>query len=66
MMESARMRDGKEAETQELGNGFETDTAKQEKGSQPQSLPTSVLESISGEFALVISGHSLVRDSCLL
>lgn len=70
-MESARTRDGgKEAETQELGNGFESDAAKQipnlEKGAQPQSLPTLVLESISGEFALVISGHSLVSDSCFL
>lgn len=70
-MESARTRDGgKEAETQELGNGFERDAAKQtpniEKGAQPQSLPTSVLESISGEFALVISGHSLASDSCFL
>lgn len=68
-MESAHTRDcGKEAETQELGNGFERDAAKQmpnlEKGAQPQSVPTSVMESISGEFALVISGHSLVSDSC--
>ncbi|XP_017324395.1 phospholipid-transporting ATPase ID isoform X1 [Ictalurus punctatus] len=66
MMESARTRDGgKEAETQELGNGFESDAAKQipnlEKGAQPQSLPTLVLESIGGEFALVISGHSLAH-----
>lgn len=70
-MESTRTRDdGKEAEMQELGNGFERDAAKQmpnlEKDAQPQSLPTSVLESISGEFALVISGHSLVSDCCLL
>lgn len=62
-MMSAPTRDGgKEAETQELGNGIETDAAKQEKGAQTQSHPTSVLESISGEFALVISGHSLVSD----
>ncbi|KAF4088517.1 hypothetical protein AMELA_G00082980 [Ameiurus melas] len=66
MMESARTRDGgKEAETQELDNGFERDAAKQapnvEKVDQPQSQPTSVLESISGEFALVISGHSLAH-----
>lgn len=67
MMESARTRHGgKEVEMQELGNGFERDAAKLEKGAQPQSLPTSVLESISGEFALVISGHSLVSASCLL
>lgn len=69
MMESARTRDGgKEAETQELGNGLERDAAKQtpnlEKGAPSQSLPTSLLESISGEFALVISGHSLVSDTC--
>ncbi|GAA6108526.1 phospholipid-transporting ATPase ID isoform X1 [Tachysurus ichikawai] len=62
MMMSAPTRDGgKEAETQELGNGIETDAAKQEKGAQTQSHPTSVLESISGEFALVISGHSLAH-----
>lgn len=62
-MESAHTRDGgKEAETQELGNGFETDAAKQGKGAHTQTLPTSELESLSGEFALVISGHSLVSS----
>lgn len=67
MMESARTRDdGKEVEMQELGNGFEREAAKPEKGAQAHTLPTSVLESISGEFALVISGHSLVSASCLL
>ncbi|TTD18128.1 Phospholipid-transporting ATPase ID [Bagarius yarrelli] len=66
MLESARKGDGgKEAETQELGNGYERDAAKQmsneRTGAQSQPLPTSVLESISGEFALVISGHSLAH-----
>ncbi|KAF7708227.1 phospholipid-transporting ATPase ID isoform X2 [Silurus meridionalis] len=66
MMESVRTREGlKETETQEQGNGFEMEAAKQtpnqDKGSQPQTFPTSVLESISGEFALVISGHSLAH-----
>ncbi|XP_027008712.1 phospholipid-transporting ATPase ID isoform X1 [Tachysurus fulvidraco] len=62
MMESASTREGgKEAETPELGNGIEADAAKQEKGAQTQSHPTSVLESMSGEFALVISGHSLAH-----
>lgn len=71
MIDSARTRDGgKDIEMQELGNGFEREAAKKmpnlEKGAQPRFLPTSVLESISGEFALVISGHSLVSDSCFL
>ncbi|XP_036450045.1 phospholipid-transporting ATPase ID [Colossoma macropomum] len=72
MMESARTRDGgKEVETQwggacSLGNGFSSGDAAncipdQEKCAQPQAPPTSVLESISGEFALVISGHSLAH-----
>uniref|UniRef100_A0A3B4D376 Phospholipid-transporting ATPase n=1 Tax=Pygocentrus nattereri TaxID=42514 RepID=A0A3B4D376_PYGNA len=49
-----------------LGNGFSSGDAAncvpdQEKCAQPQAPPTSVLESISGEFALVISGHSLAH-----
>lgn len=70
-MESARTRDGgKETETKELRNGFDKDPTKQmpniEKRAQTQSISTSVLESVSGEFALVISGHSLVSDSCFV
>ncbi|KAM9488041.1 phospholipid-transporting ATPase ID isoform 1-T2 [Clarias gariepinus] len=66
MMESARTRDGgKETETKELRNGFDKDPTKQmpniEKRAQTQSISTSVLESVSGEFALVISGHSLAH-----
>uniref|UniRef100_W5LA57 Phospholipid-transporting ATPase n=1 Tax=Astyanax mexicanus TaxID=7994 RepID=W5LA57_ASTMX len=49
-----------------VGNGYSSrDGANwipdQEKCAQPQAPPTSVLESISGEFALVISGHSLAH-----
>uniref|UniRef100_A0A8C2EVG0 Phospholipid-transporting ATPase n=1 Tax=Cyprinus carpio TaxID=7962 RepID=A0A8C2EVG0_CYPCA len=35
------------------------------KCSPPQAPPSSLLESISGEFALIISGHSLVGDSSI-
>lgn len=34
---------------------------KLQHGSPPAPAPPSLLESISGEYALVISGHSLVR-----
>ncbi|XP_066538368.1 phospholipid-transporting ATPase ID [Hoplias malabaricus] len=72
MMESARSRDGgKEAETQwggacSQGNGFSSGDASncspnQEKCQQPQAIPASVLEAVSGEFALVITGHSLAH-----
>lgn len=74
MLESARTRDGgKEAEAQgwdgacALGNGCEGAAANctpdESKCPAPQAPPSSLLESISGEFALVISGHSLVGDT---
>lgn len=77
MMESAHTRDGgKEAETQwggasSLGNGFSSEGAAkwipdQEKSAEPQAPPASELESISGEFALIISGHSLVSNNILM
>ncbi|XP_030639450.1 phospholipid-transporting ATPase ID [Chanos chanos] len=74
MMESARSRDGgKEVESQgwgeacSFGNGFGTGDAanwtqpKEKSSAPPTAPPTSILESISGEFALVISGHSLAH-----
>ncbi|XP_026862231.2 phospholipid-transporting ATPase ID isoform X1 [Electrophorus electricus] len=73
MLESSRSRDGvKEAEMQDfggacsLGNGFGSRDAAnwipgQKKSAQPPAPPTSLLESVSGEFALVISGHSLAH-----
>lgn len=74
MLESARTRDGgKEAEAQvwggasAFGNGCEGGAANctpdERKCSAPQAPPSSLLESISGEFALIISGHSLVGDT---
>lgn len=72
MLESARTRDGgKEAEAQgwggACGNGCESGAANctpdESKRPAPQAPPSSLLESISGEFALVISGHSLVGDT---
>ncbi|XP_076826211.1 LOW QUALITY PROTEIN: phospholipid-transporting ATPase ID [Brachyhypopomus gauderio] len=73
MMESSRTRDdGKEVEMQDmggacsLGNGFDSRDATnwtpgQKKSFQAPPLPASLLESVSGEFALVISGHSLAH-----
>ncbi|XP_056618254.1 phospholipid-transporting ATPase ID isoform X1 [Triplophysa dalaica] len=70
MLESARTRDGgKEAEAQgwggACGNGCEGGAANctpdESKCPAPQAPPSSLLESISGEFALVISGHSLAH-----
>ncbi|XP_051574702.1 phospholipid-transporting ATPase ID-like [Myxocyprinus asiaticus] len=73
MLESARARDGgKEAEAQgwggvcALGNGcggggaanYMPDEA---KCPPPQAPPSSLLESVSGEFALIINGHSLAH-----
>ncbi|XP_016123344.1 phospholipid-transporting ATPase ID-like [Sinocyclocheilus grahami] len=72
MLESARTRDGgKEVEAQgwggacAFGNGCGGGGAAnwipdESKCSPPQAPPSSSLESISGEFALIISGHSLV------
>lgn len=74
MIESAHNRDGeKEVETQDSGTACNRDNkCFSENGTNPKpnqgksghshTLPTSELESISGEFALVISGHSLVSD----
>ncbi|XP_051576496.1 phospholipid-transporting ATPase ID-like isoform X2 [Myxocyprinus asiaticus] len=73
MLESARTRDeGKEAEAQgwggacALGNGFGGGGAAncmpdEAKCPPPQAPPSSLLESINGEFALIISGHSLAH-----
>uniref|UniRef100_A0A8C2EY69 Phospholipid-transporting ATPase n=1 Tax=Cyprinus carpio TaxID=7962 RepID=A0A8C2EY69_CYPCA len=73
MLESARTRDGgKEVEAQgwggacAFGNGCGGDGASnwvpnKSKCSPPQAPPSSLLESISGEFALIISGHSLAH-----
>lgn len=75
MLESAQTRDGgKEVEAQGLGgacafgNGCGGGAAAnwmpdESKCPPPQAPPSSLLESISGEFALVISGHSLVGGS---
>ncbi|XP_051999807.1 phospholipid-transporting ATPase ID isoform X2 [Xyrauchen texanus] len=73
MLESARTRDeGKEAEAQGWGgacahgNGFGGGGAAncmpdEAKCPPPQALPSSLLESVNGEFALIISGHSLAH-----
>nr|XP_055066724.1 phospholipid-transporting ATPase ID isoform X2 [Misgurnus anguillicaudatus] len=72
MIESARTRDGgKEAEAQgwggacAVGNGCGGDAANwspdESKRPPPQAPPSSLLESIGGEFALIISGHSLAH-----
>ncbi|XP_028831514.1 phospholipid-transporting ATPase ID isoform X2 [Denticeps clupeoides] len=50
----------KEEETQGLGKACSLGNGFSEKPKNPTS-PTSLLESISGEFALVISGHSLAH-----
>ncbi|RXN10284.1 phospholipid-transporting ATPase ID-like isoform X2 [Labeo rohita] len=73
MLESTRTRDGgKEAEAQgwvgacAFGNGCGGGAAAnwmpdESKCPPPQAPPSSLLESISGEFALIISGHSLAH-----
>ncbi|KAK2903131.1 hypothetical protein Q8A67_007844 [Cirrhinus molitorella] len=73
MLESTRTRDGgKEAEAQgwggacAFGNGCGGGAAAnwmpdESKCPPPQAPPSSILESISGEFALIISGHSLAH-----
>ncbi|XP_073702600.1 phospholipid-transporting ATPase ID [Garra rufa] len=73
MLESTRTRDGgKEAEAQgwggacAFGNGCGGGAAAnwmpdESKCSPPRAPPSSILESISGEFALIISGHSLAH-----
>ncbi|XP_021322580.1 phospholipid-transporting ATPase ID isoform X2 [Danio rerio] len=76
MLESARTRDGgKEAEAQgwsgacAFGNGCGAGAAAaaanwapdESKCPPAQAPPSSLLESISGEFALIISGHSLAH-----
>lgn len=81
MLESARTREGgKEAEAQgwsgAFGNGCGAGagaaaaaanlTPDESKCPPAQAPPSSLLESISGEFALVISGHSLVGASSIL
>lgn len=77
MLESTRTRDGgKEAEAQgwvgacAFGNGCGGGAAAnwmpdESKCPPPQAPPSSLLESISGEFALIISGHSLVGGSSI-
>lgn len=77
MLESSRTRDGgKEVEAQGLGgacafgNGCGSGGAAnrmpdESKCPPPQAPPPSLLESISGEFALIISGHSLVSGSSI-
>lgn len=77
MLESTRTRDGgKEAEAQgwggacAFGNGCGGGGAANwmpDKSNcpPPQAPPPSLLESISGEFALIISGHSLVGGSSI-
>lgn len=78
MLESSRTRDGgKEVEAQGLGgacafgNGCGGGAAAanwmpdESKCPPPQAPPPSLLESISGEFALIISGHSLVGGSSI-
>ncbi|KAJ8354717.1 hypothetical protein SKAU_G00222840 [Synaphobranchus kaupii] len=77
MMESARSRDGGKEEEMEgwaegcsLGNGFggggeRADwrqlESKQQDPIPPPQPPSTLLDSISGEYALVISGHSLAH-----
>ncbi|KAI2655301.1 Phospholipid-transporting ATPase ID [Labeo rohita] len=75
MLESTRTRDGgKEAEAQgwvgacAFGNGCGGGAAAnwmpdESKCPPPQAPPSSLLESISGEFALIISGHSLFLET---
>ncbi|XP_062848850.1 phospholipid-transporting ATPase ID [Trichomycterus rosablanca] len=72
MIESAHTRDSeKEVETKDLGaacsldNEFTSKNGADQKPNQEKGVhshtPTSALESVSGEFALVISGHSLAH-----
>ncbi|XP_067260658.1 phospholipid-transporting ATPase ID isoform X2 [Chanodichthys erythropterus] len=73
MLESSRTRDGgKEVEAQGLGGacafgngcgggGAANRMPDESKCPPPQAPPPSLLESISGEFALIISGHSLAH-----
>lgn len=77
MLESSRTRDGgKEVEAQGLGGacafgngcgggGAANRMPDESKCPPPQAPPPSLLESISGEFALIISGHSLVGGSSI-
>ncbi|XP_051721085.1 phospholipid-transporting ATPase ID isoform X2 [Ctenopharyngodon idella] len=73
MLESSRTRDGgKEVEAQGLGGacafgngcgggGAANWLPDESKCPPPQAPPPSLLESVSGEFALIISGHSLAH-----
>ncbi|XP_067304913.1 phospholipid-transporting ATPase ID isoform X2 [Pseudorasbora parva] len=73
MLDSARTRDGgKEVEAQGLGGacafgngcgggGAANWIPDESKCPPPQAPPSSLLESVGGEFALVISGHSLAH-----